>query len=399
MKRFLRFFVSVAATAMLISSCGGTGIIGAPDNIPHNSQDKAADDIAIKIAMVSSPSGVDDGNFNEDIYNGIQAFIKNHPHSEVTPIREVSGESEAAVETISDVVNDYDVIVCGGYNFLGIGSIAEANPDKKFILVDGYPVDENDNEKVYNNIYAMEFKDEESGFLAGIAAALESKSKRVAVVTGIPYPSNVNYQFGFESGVNYANEKYYTGVEIVELHTYAGIDVRNVNVGGNYIGSFSDENKGKEITKELIAKGCDIIFVAAGAAGKGVFQAIKENDNTKNLMAIGCDVDQYDDGKNGSDNIILTSTLKLMHSNVEKQLENIALGKFKGENAILGAETDSTGYVKEKGRNNLTPYTISKLDETYKHMKSGEIVPASNFNEMTPENFVGLKTGIKNKNG
>ena len=52
----------------------------------------------------------------------------------------------------------------------------------------------------------MNFAEQESGFFAGMAAALETKSNKVAVVNGIAYPSNVNYQFGFESGVNYANK-------------------------------------------------------------------------------------------------------------------------------------------------------------------------------------------------
>ena len=32
---------------------------------------------ALNIAIVSSPSGVDDGSFNQDNYNGILAFIEN----------------------------------------------------------------------------------------------------------------------------------------------------------------------------------------------------------------------------------------------------------------------------------------------------------------------------------
>ncbi len=30
----------------------------------------------VKIAIVTSPSGVDDGNFNEDNYNGILSLLK-----------------------------------------------------------------------------------------------------------------------------------------------------------------------------------------------------------------------------------------------------------------------------------------------------------------------------------
>ncbi len=393
MKKVLTLFISMVISSLLLTACGGTGVIGVSEKI--NSKQEVSNinknEEGIKIAIVSSPNGVDDGNFNEGIYRGISIFINKHPNSEVTPIREISGEAEAAVEMVSDIAEEYDVIVCCGFQFSGIGVIAKDFPTKNFILVDSYPTDENDKEIVCNNVYAMKFKDQESGFLAGMAAAFESQTKKVSVVTGMPFPSNVNYQYGFESGVNYANEKYYTGVELVELSYYAGMDIRGINVGGNYIGSFDDVERAKIIGKELLAKGCDVIFVAAGRAGKGVFDIIKENKRSKELMVIGCDVDQYDDGKNGNHNIILTSTIKVMHTNVEKQLEAVINGRFKGENALLGADTDSIGYVKEKGRNQLLAYTIAKLDEAYNLIKRDKIIPAANFNGMTPENFIGLK--------
>ncbi|MFA6846641.1 MAG: BMP family ABC transporter substrate-binding protein, partial [Sphaerochaetaceae bacterium] len=70
---------------------------------------------ALKIAIVSSPSGVDDGSFNEDNYNGILSFVKRHPASTVTPVREPTGDSAAAVKAASDIVADYDVEVCTGF--------------------------------------------------------------------------------------------------------------------------------------------------------------------------------------------------------------------------------------------------------------------------------------------
>lgn len=393
MNRALRFFVNVFIIVLLLTACESTGMISVPEQINSNiiQNNMNSSQKGLKIAVVSSPNGVDDGNFNEDIYNGIVDFIKKCPVSEVTPIRDISGKASAAVDTVADIAKEYDVIVCCGFQFSGIGTIAGNYPQKDFILVDCYPTDKDGEEIECDNVYAMKFKDQESGFFAGMAAAFESKTKKVSVVTGIPFPSNVNYQYGFESGVNYANEKYHTGVEIVELNHYGGTDTRGISVGGNYIGSFDDVGKGNAIGKELLDKGCDVIFVAAGEAGKGVFKAVKEDEKAKELKVIGCDVDQYDDGRDGSHNIILTSALKIMHTNVEKQLEAAIQGRFDGENALLGADTDSTGYVKEEGRNQLLDDTIVKLDEAYKLVKRGEVVPAANFNNMTPENFVGLK--------
>ena len=379
MKKFLAALLSVAMTAMLLVGCGAP----AGDNTGDNSDAGKG----LKIAIVSSPSGVDDGSFNQNNYNGILAFIEANPEATVTPVKEETGDVAAAVKAVEDIVADYDVIVCCGFQFAGIAGIAEENPDVSFILVDANPTDADGNEVKVDNIYAMTFKEQESGFAAGIAAALETKTGKVAVVNGIAFPSNVNYQYGFESGVNYANKHLGAKAEIVELASYAGTDVTGANVGGNYVGNFNDEATGKQVGEALLGEGVDIIFVAAGASGNGVFTAVKE---AKDAFVIGCDVDQFDDGKNGDANIILTSALKIMDMNVELQLGKVKDGTFKGENALLGCDTDSTGYVSKEGRCQLSADTIKAIDEAFAKVKSGEIVPAANFNQLTPDNFTGL---------
>ena len=397
MKKTWNVITGVVLAASLLAGCGAakstTAAAGesATTAAAEEKADAGKTDEAkkgLKIAIVSSPSGVDDGSFNQDNYNGILSFIEKHPDATVTPVREETGDTAAVMQAVNDIVADYDVLVCCGFQFAGIGTVAKDNPNTKFILVDSYPVDADGKEVSLDNVYAMQFKEQESGFFAGIAAALETKSGKVAVVNGIAYPSNVNYQYGFMSGVNYAKAKYDAKAEYVEIPSYAGTDVTNANVGGNYIGNFSDEATGKVVGKALLDKGVDIMLVAAGGSGNGVFTAVKEAGNAQ---VIGCDVDQYDDGANGDKNIILTSVLKVMHSNVEKQLEKVLDGSFKGENALLGADTDSTGFVKAEGRQQLSAETIEKLEDAYEKVKSGEIVPAANFNNMTPDNFTGLK--------
>ncbi|MDO5717572.1 MAG: BMP family ABC transporter substrate-binding protein [Tissierellia bacterium] len=340
----------------------------------------------LRILIVTSPSGVDDGSFNEDNYNGIQEFMKSHEGSTVQAVQEPTGDEMASVQAVADTVADYDVVVTPGFQFAGISQIANDNPDKKFILVDSYPTAIDEKEE-FENVYAMMFAEEESGFLAGIAAAMETKTNKVAVVNGIAYPSNVNYQWGFESGVNYANKHFGTDVEVVEIESYAGTDVRGENVGGNYVGTFNDESTGKVVGEALIEKGVDIMFVAAGGSGNGVFTAAKESDNAK---IIGCDVDQYDDGAYSGGNVVITSALKNMKINVDRALNKVAEGSFKGENALLRADTDSTGIVKDEGRHQLSSETLEKLDEAYAKLKDGSIVPAANFNGHTPEQFPGL---------
>ncbi|WP_235822022.1 BMP family lipoprotein [Angelakisella massiliensis] len=398
MKKILALTLTLALALTAFSGCGSTETASSSSAAAESStaasseaSSAPAEEAAatgLKIAIVTSPSGVDDGSFNQDNYNGILSFIEKHPESTVTHVQETTGDVAAAVQAVADIVADYDVIVTPGFQFAGVGTIAQENPDKKFILVDSFPSDASGAEIVVDNMYAMQFAEQESGFFAGVAAALETKTNKVAVVNGVAYPSNVNYQYGFEAGVNYANAKYGTTAQVVEIASYAGTDVTGANVGGNYVGDFNDESTGKVVGDALIAEGCDIIFVAAGNSGNGVFTAAKENGNVK---VIGCDVDQYDDGVNGDSNIILTSGLKVMSINVDRALERVLDGSFKGENVILKADTDSTGFVKSEGRHQMSEDTVAKLDETYALVKDGTIVPPSNFSEgSTPENFPGL---------
>lgn len=407
MKKRVVAVILAAAMVCSLAACGGSES-AAPEAAQESAEEAApaadaaeteaepAEDAAetpaaegetaagLKIAIVSSPSGVDDGSFNQDNYNGILSFIENHPESTVTPVQEPTGDVAAAVQAVADIVADYDVIVCCGFQFAGITSIAQENPDVKFVLVDTFPSDADGNEAEVDNIYAMQFAEQESGFFAGMAAALETKSNKVSVVNGIAYPSNVNYQYGFECGVKYINETEGKSVEVVELPSYAGTDVTGANVGGNYVGSFADEATGKVVGNALIAEGVDIIFVAAGASGNGVLTAVKEADG---VYFIGCDVDQYDDGANGDANVVLTSAVKVMHLNVERALEAVTDGSFKGGNVVLQADTDSTGYINADGRNQLSADSIKKMDEAYEAIKGGTIVPAANFNGITPDDF------------
>ena len=89
-------------------------------------------------------------------------------------------------------------------------------------------------------------------------------------------------------------------------------------------------------------------------------------------------------------NIILTSALKVMDVNVTRQLEAIYDGTFTGQDAMLGADTDSTGFIAVEGHQQLSDDALAKLADCYKLLKAGEIVPASQWTEFGPTDFPGL---------
>ena len=370
MKKKLTLAIPLLTAAILaIAGCEENK---APAGTTSGTNPAGSTEKTLRIAIVSSGTGIDDGSFVQENYNGVCDFIKDHKGSTVDTIMEPSGESPAAVDTVGGIAANYDVVVCTGYQFAGITSVAQNNPDTKFVLVDSFPDDGKGNETSAENIYAMKFREEESGFLAGAAAALSTKTNKVAVVNAVVLQSNMNYQYGFMSGVNYANETYGTKAELVQLSKYAGTNSAGNSIGGNYIGSFSDTVRGKEIGKALIDAGCDVIFVAAGEAGNGVFEAVKESPVED--YVIGADTDRSRDGVAGNMNVVLTSAVKNMGINDKRVLESVYNGTFKGGNYILGADTGSTGYVRAPERCRLSDDVIEKLDETLGVIIDGKVI-------------------------
>ncbi|MDR2162390.1 MAG: BMP family ABC transporter substrate-binding protein [Clostridiales Family XIII bacterium] len=383
-KKLAAFVPILMAACLAFTACAGNPY--PPDGSASGKGLGLPDPEHLRIVIVTSPSGVDDGGYNQDNYEGVLAFVDKNPGAAEQSIREP--DLNRSMNAVNEVLADHDVVVTPGYQFSGVYSLAIKNPEKYFILVDTFPTDKDGEVRDdAPNVCAMQFAEEEGGFFAGIAAALETKSGKVAVVNGIAYPSNVNYQYGFMSGVKYAEKHYGVHAEIVELPSYAGTDVTNRNIGGNYIGGFDDPATGKVVAEALLSKGVDIIFVAAGGSGSGVFTAVKENGHAK---VIGCDVDQWKEGENGSSNIVLTSSLKRMSVNVEKRIEAIRKGKFQGGNFTMGADTDSVGYVSEPGHHQLSADTLKNMEEAYDLVKDGSIVPASAGNRMTTDGFKGL---------
>lgn len=323
----------------------------------------------ITIGIITSPSGIDDGSFNQSAYEAIQKYQSEKGGKDKVEIIHKQQQSEAWANIKPDIINlaqRCDYVVCPGFQFSGINEVADTYTDVQFILIDTMPNEARD------NIASFTFAEQEAGFLAGVAAGMQTATGKVGFVGGLSYPSVNNYGYGFCAGVKYASDKNLaaSGVTLT-LPSFTvpeiGQSISNaVNVG--YADSFNDVTKGKTIGDNLYNAGCDILFVAAGNSGNGAFNSAKE----LNKYVIGCDVNQYKDGVNGSKNIVLTSALKRVDNAVY-----MALTSFKKGHSVLNAAADGVGFVSESGSHQLTETTISKLNEVFGLIKSGKIVPST----------------------
>ena len=139
--------ILVAVMAIALAACGGGNPVSqAP------ATDSGASASGLKICIITS-SGVDDGSFNENCYDGIRAFIANHSDCTVTDVKE--SDLTKLISTVESLVGDYDVFVLPGFNFAGCGEIAQANPDKKFLVVDSTITDSEGNAMTLDNVYKI----------------------------------------------------------------------------------------------------------------------------------------------------------------------------------------------------------------------------------------------------
>ena len=133
------------AAAILGAAALFTGTLA----IPAAAEDEGG---PFSICIITS-SGVDDGSFNQDCYDGIKTFIADHPDCTVKDIKE--GDLTQLIPTVEKSVGDYDVFVLPGFNFSTVGDIVLDNPDKDFIVVDNPVTDSEGNPVTEDNLYTM----------------------------------------------------------------------------------------------------------------------------------------------------------------------------------------------------------------------------------------------------
>ena len=106
------------------------------------------------------------------------------------------------------------------------------------------------------NLAGISFTFSDASYLAGILAASMSKSGTLGVVGGTDLPPVKESFAAFELGAKSVNPR-------IRLLTA-------------YVGNWDDVSAGKEQAIAQIARGADVIFQNADAAGLGVFQAARE---------------------------------------------------------------------------------------------------------------------------
>jgi basic membrane protein A len=353
-RKTLWVLAMLAMVGSLLAACGG------------GNNDKGAGSGGMKVGMVTDSGTIDDKSFNQGTWEGILRAAEDFGLE--TRYLKPPGETEA--EYMQEITNLYDAgfkfIVTPGFKFeTAIYQAQTKYPDAKFVILDGAPQDGNYNYEVKENTVAIYFAEHESGFLAGLATALELKEGDVGFIGGMEIPAVQKFNWGFQQGVRYANDNYGTNVTIKPENVI-------------YQGTFSDTAAGQQIAAQMYDRGVKAIFAAAGGVGVGVITEAKNRASTgKEVWVIGVDVDQYDEGiYDGTNSIILTSAMKKIdqatYDMIKAQLDNNFPG---GQTLTFDAANDGVGLPNENP--NLSDDTEQKVKEVYAKVKNGEVKVSS----------------------
>ncbi|MBD7916614.1 BMP family ABC transporter substrate-binding protein [Clostridium sp. Sa3CUN1] len=347
--------------ALALSALIATGLIGCGGTSSTDGDKK-------KVGMVTDAGTIDDKSFNQGTWEGL--LKAKEDLSINTTYLKPTGTTEA--EYMKEIGNLYDtgykLIVTPGFKFeTAIFNSQDKYSDAKFVLIDGTPNNGKTGseriEKVGDNTVAIYFAEEEAGFLAGVATAVELKDGDLGFIGGMEIPSVQKFNWGFQQGVNYANEN---------LGTKMSIKPQNVV----YQGSFDNVAAGQQLAATMYDNGVKAIFVAAGGVCVGSINEAKARVAAgEEAWIVGVDVDQYADGvydQANNKSVILTSAIKKLDTATFDVIKDELEGNFPGgETLKFNAKNDGIGIPENNP--NLSADTITKVDEVYNKIKNGEI--------------------------
>ena len=278
-----------------------------------------------EIAVVTDIGQLRDGGFNEGTYTGVENYAKanNKTYAYYQPKNGNNATDDDRVAAMEQAIeNGAKVIVTPGFlQQAALDQVATANPDVKFMFIDGWNFGK-------SNVTAVSYKEEESGFLAGYAAVKDGYTKLGGTFGGGGANDACNrFAYGYVQGINAAAK---------EMNLLTPVEVK---ISFNYGASFSASPELATQISGWYKSGTQIVFSCGGSMLQSVKSAAAENEGA---MIIGVDVDQASESDR-----VLTSAVKGLAASVEKILGEYYAGKWDellaDKTSNLGAADNATG--------------------------------------------------------
>ncbi|MEV6838957.1 BMP family ABC transporter substrate-binding protein [Streptomyces sp. NPDC051133] len=338
--------IATAALAVTATACGSTS----SDNTTSSSSGGGKG--GIKIGLAYDVGGRGDRSFNDSAARGADKAEKEFGGS-VKELTAKTSDTEADREQrLSDLADaGYNPIIAVGYAYApSMTKVAAKYPKINFGIVDS----------VVNgkNVDSITFTEEQGSYLAGVAAALKTKTKHVGFIGGVDVPLIKKFEAGFTQGVKDTNAK-------------IKVDTQYLSHGSDTSG-FASPDKGKEAAQGMLDNGADVVYSAAGSSGNGAIEAV---NGKKGAWAIGVDSDQYNiPGLAKYKSSILTSVVKNVDVGVYDLIKSVHDGKPLAGNQVYSLAKNGVSLATSGGFiDDIQP----KLDAAKKKIVDGQIKVAT----------------------
>jgi basic membrane protein A len=338
-------------------------------------------DQALKVVLILNGT-LGDKSFFDSADNGMKMLKAKYGDEIVTKTIEMGYDQTKWEPTLQDVSEeDWDIVVLGTWQMTeALMEIAPEYPEKRYVIFDT-SVDYSQGD--LDNVYSIEYKQNEASFVAGALAARVTNSD-------MPY-ANADKVIGFLGGMDIPVINDFL-VGYIEGAVYIDPEVK---VAISYIGSFDDSAKGKEMALAQYNQGADIGYNVAGQAGLGQLDAAKDTQR----YAIGVDSDQaaiFVDTDADKANLITTSVLKRVDNSIARAIDLHLEGKAPyGKKEVLGFAEECVGLAENSIYMTVVPEEIrNELKDIQKKIDSGQIVVGSAMG-MKTEDLNALKNTVK----
>ena len=252
------------------------------------------------LCLVTDIGRVNDGTFNQFAHDGATEAADAYDLEYKFIETQAETDYDANIQTCVD--EGFEVIVTVGFLIAdSTYAAAESNPDVAFVGVDQFVMDGPE------NYVGIQFREDQSGFLAGVLAAhvaASIESDTIAGVYGIDIPPVKKFRNGFEQGAHYVNP-----------------DIKTLGV---YIDNFVAPDRGASAAEQFIGEGAGVIFGAGGPTGTGGILAAAQ----QGIYVIGVDQDEwvtsFGSGETPGSEYIISSAVKRVDQGVYDMVAALA---------------------------------------------------------------------------
>ena len=300
--------------------------------------------------LISGRVGDIPASFNDICASGLRNAQKRYAKKISTSVFNSFEDKNKLQATLDEAAARSDVVIVVDAAYLPyLKDVAETYPSVKFITLD--PTD-------VPNVKQAVFREEEGAFLAGALAALMTTQtdqpringqKVVGVVLGPDVPSIRRFEKGYVAGAWYVD--------------------KDVTVLVERTGSFSDAGQGMSKAKQLSARGADVIFAAAGAAGLGVVQTAAES---RAFWVIGADNEL--ESQYGSD--VLASVVKRSDLLISRIIDACVKKQDDDKSMTVGLSEEGIdiSFWTREAKNNIPLSIRNRVNEMSDKIKAGLII-------------------------